>query len=242
MNMKNWFTSFRYTWFIVLLFASLTPAQAGEKEIRLMLQSKFSNKGNIEHIIKTPYAGLYEILIGDQLIYSDENGEYLFDGSVIEVKSRSNLTEQRHSQLIAIDFDRLPLDLALKKVKGNGQHKLAYFTDPNCAYCKRLEKELTKISDITLYLFLYPILPDSEEIVRNTHCAMDPVKAWDDWMLNGIEPASSSCKTFTEKVVALGKKLRIKATPNLILSNGVRAPGYITAEELEKYLKEASKK
>lgn len=242
MNIKNLFTSFMYMWLILLSFASLTPAQAGENEIRLMLQSKFPNKGNIEHIVKTPYSGLYEILMGGQLIYSDEQGEYLFDGSVIEVKSRSNLTEQRHSQLIAIDFDKLPLDLAVKKVKGNGKRKLVLFTDPNCEYCKRLEKELTKVSDITLYLFLYPIFPGSDEIVRNVHCANDPVKAWDDWMLNGIAPASASCKTFTEKVVALGKKLRITTTPNLILANGMRAPGYASVEELEGYLKEGSKK
>lgn len=240
--MKKFPTPCSQMWLALILFASLSSAHAGENEIRLMLQSKFPNKGSIEHVIKTPYSGLYEILIGDQLIYADEQGQYLFDGSVIEVKSRSNLTEQRHSQLIAIDFDKLPVDFAVKKVKGNGKRKLALFTDPNCEYCKRLEKELTKVSDITLYLFLYPIFPGSDEIVRNVYCAKDPAMAWDDWMLNGIAPASASCKTFTEKVVALGKKLRINTTPNLILANGMRAPGYLSAEELEKHLMGASKK
>jgi len=181
-------------WFVLFLFALLSSAQAGENEIRLMLQSKFPNKGNIEHIIKTPYSGLYEILIGDQLIYADEQGQYLFDGSVIEVRSRSNLTEQRHSQLIAIDFDRLPLDLAVKKVKGNGKRKLALFTDPNCEFCKRLEKELSKVSDITLYIFLYPIFESSDEIVRNVYCAKDPVKVWDDLMLNGMRQPAHPAK------------------------------------------------
>lgn len=232
LGLKNWLSLFLFAW--------LSSAQAGESEIRLMLQSKFPNKGNIEHIIKTPYSGLYEILIGDQLIYSDEQGEYLFDGSVIEVKTRTNLTEQRHSQLIAVDFDKLPFDLAVKKVKGNGKRKLALFTDPNCEFCKRLEKELTKVSDITLYLFLYPIFENSGETVRNVYCAKDPVKAWDDLMLNGIAPASASCKTFTDKVLALGKKMRLKGTPNLIFANGIRAPGYLSVEELEKHLNEAS--
>ena len=225
----------------LLFFALPSSAQAGENEIRQMLQGKYPDKGKIEHIVKTPYSGLYEILIGDQLIYSDEQGQYLFDGSVIEVKSRVNLTEQRHSQLIAVDFDNLPLDLAVKKVKGDGKRRLALFTDPNCEYCKRLEKELTKVSDITLYLFLYPIFHGSDEIVRNVRCANDPVKAWDDLMLTGIAPASASCKTSTDKVLALGKKLRLKGTPNLIFANGMRSPGYLSVEELEKGLNEASK-
>ncbi|MBF0290756.1 MAG: DsbC family protein [Nitrospinae bacterium] len=228
-------------WLALFLFALPYPAQAGENEIRQMLESKFPNKGKIEHIIKTPYSGLYEILIGDQLIYADERGEYLFDGSVIEVKSRANITEERHSKLIRVDFDNLPFDLAVKKVKGNGKRKLALFTDPNCEYCKRLEKELTKVSDITLYIFLYPIFQGSDEIVRNVSCSKDPVNAWDDLMLNGIAPASAVCKTFTDKVLALGKKLRMKGTPNLIFANGMRAPGYLSVEELEKSLNEVSK-
>lgn len=230
------------TWFAVLLIALLSSAQAGENEIRQSLQSKFPNMGNLEHIVKTPYAGLYEVILGDQLVYTDEQGQYLFDGSVIEVNSLGNITEQRRQQLFAIDFDKLPLDLAIKKVKGSGKRKMAYFTDPNCGYCKRLEKELTKVSDVTLYLFLYPIFQGSDEIVRNVHCAKDPVKAWDDLMLNGIAPASASCKTFTEKVLALGKKQRVNGTPNLIFGNGMNAPGFLPAEELEKRLNADSKK
>lgn len=229
-------------WLAVLLIAVLSSAQAGENEIRQSLQSKFPNMGNLEHIVKTPYAGLYEVILGDQLVYTDEQGQYLFDGSVIEVNSLSNITEQRRQQLFAIDFDKLPLDLAIKKVKGSGKRKMAYFTDPNCGYCKRLEKELTKVSDVTLYLFLYPIFQGSDEIVRNVHCAKDPVKAWDDLMLNGIAPASASCKTPTEKVLALGKKQRVTGTPNLIFGNGMNAPGFLPAEELEKRLNADSKK
>ena len=229
-------------WAILSMFALLSCAHAGENEIRQSLQGRFSNIGKLEHVVKTPYAGLYEIIVGDQLLYTDEQGQYLFDGSVIEVKSRSDLTEQRRRQLFAIEFDKLPLNLAVKKVKGNGKRKLAYFTDPHCGFCKRLEKELTKVSDVTLYLFLYPILPGSDEIVRNVHCAKDPVKAWDDLMLNGIAPASASCKTPAEKVLDLGKKLRVTGTPNLIFGDGAQNPGYLPAEEMEKRLNEAGKK
>lgn len=223
-------------WLALFLLALLSSAQAGENEIRSSLQNGFPKVGALEHIVKTPYAGLYEVIINGQLLYTDEQGQYLINGSVVEVKNRNNLSEQRRKQLFAIDFDKLPLDLAVKKVKGSGKYKLAYFTDPNCEYCKRLEKELVKIPDITLYLFLYPIFESSEEVVRNVHCAKDPAKAWDDWMLKGIAPASASCTTYTEKVLALGKKLHVNGTPNLIFGNGTKAEGFISAEDLEKRL------
>lgn len=240
--MKKFPTLSLRKWLILLLFAFLASAQAGENEIRQSLQSRFPNIGKLEHIVKTPYAGLYEVVVNDQLLYTDEQGQYLFDGSVIEVKSRRDLTEERRRQLFAIEFDKLPLDLAVKRVKGNGKRKMAYFSDPQCGFCKRLEKELSKVDDVTLYLFLYPIFQGSDEIVRNVYCAKDPVKAWDELMLKGIAPAGASCKTSTDKVLALGKKLRVNGTPNLIFGDGMQVPGYLPAEELEKRLGEAGKK
>lgn len=229
-------------WLAMFLFVWLSSAQAGENEIRQSLQNKFPDIGKLEHVVKTPYAGLYEVVIDGQLLYTDVQGQYLFNGSVIEVKNRRNLTEERSRQLFAIEFDKLPLDLAVKRVKGNGKRKLAYFTDPKCGYCKRLEIELSKIDDVTLYIYLYPVFQGSDEIVRNVYCAKDPVKAWDDLMLNGVTPAGASCKTPTDKVLALGKKLRVNGTPNLVFGDGVQNPGYLPAEELEKRLGETGKK
>jgi thiol:disulfide interchange protein DsbC len=229
-------------WLALLLFFTIATAQAGENEIRQSLQGKFPNIGKLEHIVKTPYADLYEIVVDDQLLYTDAQGLFLFDGSVIEVKNRRNVTEERRRQLFAIEFDKLPLELALKKVKGNGKRKMAYFTDPNCGYCKRLERELSKINDVTLYLFLYPVLQDSEEIVRNVLCAKDPLKAWDGLMMGGIAPAHAICNSQTDKVMALGKKYRVEGTPNLIFGDGMQVPGYLPAEQLEKRLNEANKK
>jgi thiol:disulfide interchange protein DsbC len=223
-------------WIAPLLLIMVSAAHAGENEIRQSLQSKFPGIGKIEHIVKTPYAGLYEVVIGDQLLYTDDKGEYIFDGKVIEAKSRRDLTAERSRVLFAIDFDTLPLDLAMKKVKGNGKRKLAIFTDPNCPYCKRLEKELSGVSDVTLYFFLYPIFPNSGEIVRNVLCSKDPVKVWDDWMLREVRPAKAVCKTETDKVMALGHKLHVNGTPNLIFGNGIQAPGFLPAKELEKNL------
>lgn len=226
----------------LFLLAAFSAAHAGEAEIRQSLQSKFPNIGKLEHVVKTPYSGLYEVVVGEQLLYTDEQGLYLFDGNIIEIKSRTDLSEQRRHQLFAIEFDKLPLELAVKKVKGNGSRKLAFFTDPNCGYCKKLEKELAKINDVTLYMFMYPIFPGSEEIVRNVRCAKDPVKTWDDLMLKGIAPAVIACKVPTDKVLALGRKLKVNGTPNLIFADGTQIPGYLPAEELEKHLKQAGKK
>lgn len=226
----------------ILLLSLSASTHAAEADIRAALQAKFPTVGKIEHVVKTPYSGLYEVVIGDQLLYTDEQGLYLFDGNIIEVKTRSNLTEKRSQQLFAIDFNKLPLDLAVKKVKGNGKRKMAYFTDPNCGFCKKLEKELSKVNDVTLYLFMYPIFQGSDDIVRNVRCAKNPVKAWDDLMLNGIAPAKADCKVPTDKVRALGEKLRVNGTPNLIFGDGTQVPGYLPAEELEKHLNDAAKK
>jgi thiol:disulfide interchange protein DsbC len=220
----------------VLLFSLISSAQAGEIEIRKSLQSKFPGIGKLERIVKTPYSGLYEIIVDDQLLYTDAQGEYLFEGNIIEAKSRRDLSEERRKVLFAIDFDKLPLELAVKKVKGNGKRKMAIFTDPNCSFCRKLEKELSRVSDVTLYLFMYPIFPGSDVIVRNVLCSKNPVKAWDDWMLSDITPAQAVCETQTEKVKALGQKLHVNGTPNLIFGNGIQAPGYLPAEELEKNL------
>ena len=221
---------------ILILFALMSSATAGEKEIRQLMQSNFPGMGKIDHIAKSGFLGLYEITTDGQLYYVDENAQYLIDGHIIETGTKRDLTEERKRKLFAIDFNKLPLELALKKVKGNGKRKLAQFTDPNCSFCKRLEKELVKVDDVTIYSFLYPIFPGSDEIVRNVLCSKNPVQAWDDLMLNGNVPASKNCETNTDKVVALGRKLRVNGTPNLIFANGMQTPGYLPAEELEKNL------
>lgn len=226
----------------LLLFAVISTAHADEAEIRQSMQDKFPNIGKLEHIVKTPYAGLYEIVIGDHLLYTDEHGIYLFDGSVIDAKSRTDLTEKRRQQLFAIDFSKLPLELAVKKVKGNGQRKIAIFADPNCGFCKKLEKEMTKVNNVTIYLFMLPIFPGSEEIVHNIRCAKNPLKVWEDKMLKGIEPASATCNYSSDKIMALASKLRINGTPNLIFADGTQYPGYMPADDLEKALDAANRK
>ncbi|MGZ8257310.1 MAG: DsbC family protein [Gallionella sp.] len=228
---------------IALLLLCITPlVHAGEAEIRQSFAAKFPDMDKLDHIVKTPYAGLYEIVINGQIMYTDEQGVYLFDGRVVDLATRTDLTEKQSQKLFAIEFDKLPLNLAIKKVKGNGKRKMAYFTDPNCGFCKRLEKELNKVTDVTLYIFLYPIFQGSDVMVNNILCAKSPVKAWDELMQNGNAAAPATCKTNTDKVLALGKKLRVNGTPNLIFANGVQSPGYLPGEELEKHLNEVKAK
>ncbi|MFZ5503704.1 MAG: DsbC family protein [Pseudomonadota bacterium] len=225
----------------IMLFSLLSSAHAGEKEIRLSMQEKFPGI-EIGHVIKTPYSGLYEIIIDGQLLYTDSKGDYLFDGHIIETGSRRDLSEERSKKLFAVDFDKLPLALAIKTVKGNGKRKLAQFTDPNCGFCKKLEKELSQVDNVTIYSFLYPIFNGSDEIVRDVLCSKNPTKAWDDWMLRGIKPVTANCATETDKVKALGRKMRVTGTPNLIFADGIQNPGYMPADALEKRLDEASRK
>jgi thiol:disulfide interchange protein DsbC len=222
---------------LLLGLLSISLAHAAETDTTTKLKGQLGKElGEITQINKSPIAGLYEVVTPDHIFYTDDSGQYLIDGSLFDIKNRRNVTEARSRQLFAIDFNKLPLDLAVKKVKGNGSRKLAYFTDPNCGFCKKLERELQNVSDVTLYLFLYPIFDGSAEKVQAVWCSKDKVKAWDNLMLNGVQPAAGKCDAPTAKVMALGKKLKVNGTPALIFANGVINPGYMPAAELEKAL------
>jgi len=227
---------------LLLLLLSVSLAQAAETDktavaIKGTLQKNYSQLiGSIDQVNKSPIPGLYEVVTGDHIFYTDKTAQYLIDGSMFDLKMRRNLTEARSRVLFAVDFSKLPLDLAVKKVKGNGSRKMAYFTDPNCGYCKKLEHELQNVTDVTLYLFLYPIFEGSAEKVQGIWCSDDKAKAWDDLMLNGVQPATGKCEAPNAKVLALGKKLRVNGTPALIFANGIMNPGYMPAADLEKAL------
>jgi thiol:disulfide interchange protein DsbC len=224
---------------LLLLLTALacSTAHASEAKVRELLQKNFpQSAGKIEKVSKTGFLGLYEIVTRDQLFYTDEKAQYLINGNIYELKSMRNLTEERARQLFAVDFNALPLEIAIKKVKGGGQRKMAYFTDPNCGYCKKLEQELKNIDNVTLYVFLYPLFLGSDEKVRGVWCSKDPVKAWDDLMLNNVQAQDGSCDAPTARVLELGKKLNVNGTPALIFADGVVVPGYMPAPELEKAL------
>lgn len=217
---------------------SAAPLRGDTSAIREILQKNYPQIGKVEKVNKSNVLGLYEVVTGEHLFYTDEKVQYLIDGSIYDLRTKDmhNITEERSRQLFAIDFSKLPLELAVKKVKGNGQRKMAYLTDPNCGYCKKLEGELRNMDNVTLYLFLYPIFPGSDEKVKGVWCSKDQVKAWDDLMLNNVQPTTGTCDTPSEKVLEFGKKLNVTGTPTLIFADGAKVPGYLPAAELEKAL------
>jgi thiol:disulfide interchange protein DsbC len=210
--------------------------QAGEAEARKAVESFLGERAKIDAVRKSGILGLYEVQIGPDIIYADEKGQYAFFGDVVDLKSRSNLTEERKIKLSQVKFSDLPLNMAIKQVRGNGKRVLASFEDPNCGYCKKFARETQNLTDVTMYIFAYPILgADSLEKSRNILCSSDPAKTWNDWMVNGVVPplAPAKCDVSVEKYIALGQKFNVRGTPNFILSDGNRIPGAIPQAQLE---------
>lgn len=219
---------------------ALLPAAASANEaiIRKNLE-KIMDVSQIQSISKTPYLGLYEVVTGDGIIYVDEKTTVAIAGNLIDLKTERNVTRERMSQLSAIKFDQLPLEHAFKQVHGNGKRRIATFEDPNCGYCKRLAKELSKVDNVTIYTFLMPVLgPDSEKKAQQIWCAENPAKTWNDWMIDGKAPkGSSSCDlTALRKTAELAEKFKIRGTPALVFESGERVPGYITRDVIEQKL------
>lgn len=227
---------------LLLLTASLAQAAETDKTaiaIKDTLQKNYELLiGPVDQVNKSPISGLYEVVTGDHIFYTDKSAQYLIDGSMFDLKARRNLTEAHARVLFAVDFSKLPLDIAVKKVKGNGSRKMAYFTDPNCGWCNKLEHELQNVTDVTLYLFISTYIGgnDSAQKAQAIWCSADKVKAWDDLMLNSIQPVSANCDTPTAKVMELGRKLKVNGTPALIFANGVINPGFMPATDLNKAL------
>jgi len=222
----------------------LQTAHADEAAVRQQVKAAFNTEA--QSVTKTPYAGLYEVVLGDRLFYADEKGEHFFMGSIFNTKTQQNLTEERMQKLTGVKFDSLPLDSAIKIVKGNGKRKLAVFSDADCPYCKKLEQELAKVADVTIYILLYPIdslHPQAGEKSKAIWCAPDKVKAWNDWMLKNTLPKNKgNCDNPVAKLVELGQKLRVNGTPTLIFADGRRVPGAIPAAQIENLLKAAEGK
>lgn len=214
-------------------------ARADEASVRRAFAEKFP-KAQVQSVTKLPYLGLYEIVVEGDVLYADESFEYLFDGNIISVKTMSNLTEKRRRKLAAISFSELPLELAFRKVKGKGERKLAVFSDPDCPFCRRVEHDLAKLDNVTIYMFLYPIdslHPNATEIAKRIWCSSDKVKAWDEYMQRSAAPtASSSCQNPIDKIVEFGRKKGINATPTLVFESGERVPGAIPVTQIETYL------
>ncbi len=224
---------------LALAFVFGHSALADEAGVKKAIEAKLG--GKVNSVKKTPYLGLYEIYGDGQIFYTDEKITAILTGSLIDGKTMKNVTAERMQKLAAINFSELPLDLAIKQVRGDGKRVLATFEDPNCGYCKRLAKELVKLDNVTIYTFLMPILsPDSLEKSNRIWCASDRAKAWNDWMVDGKAPSGKSdCDTTAvKKALELGQKLAITGTPTLFFTDGTRVPGAVPIEQIEKKLSE----
>jgi thiol:disulfide interchange protein DsbC len=228
---------------VCTLFAAAFSAFAQEATIRKNLAERLPSFPKIDEVSKSAMPGLFEVRVGGtEIFYTDAEGNYLVQGNLIDTKNKRNLTEERVAKLTEIDFDSLPLKDAFTVVRGNGKRKVAVFEDPNCGYCKRFETDLQSVNNVTVYMFLYPILgPGSTERSKNVWCAKDRAKAWTDWMVKStdIAAAPAACDvTALSRNVEFGKKHKITGTPTLIFADGNRVPGAIPAAQVEKFLAE----
>lgn len=232
-----------------LVLASLclgAGAYAGEEAIRKTLAERMPTLPKIDEISKTPIPGVYEVRMGTDIIYSDENGDHLIEGSILSTRTKTDLTKARLDKLTAIDFASLPVKDAIVVKQGNGSRKIAVFADPNCGYCKRLERDLLTLKDVTIYNFVIPILgPDSQAKARDIWCSKESAKVWRSWMIEGATPARSmdaKCDlTAIERNLAFSRKYKINGTPAVFFEDGSRAPGAIPAAQIEKQMQAASK-
>ena len=219
----------------VLLSISVANGQT-EQQLKTDLQKKLGANAKVRSVSPAPVSGLYEVLVGNDVFYTDSSGKYLIQGEIIELATGKNITEQRQTDLNRIKWaDLLPAN-AIKTVRGNGSRQLAVFSDPNCGYCKRLEKSLQQLDNVTVYTYLLPVLgPDSLQKSKQIWCAADPYKAYMDWMISGSAPSGKGdCATPLDKNMAFAKSYGITGTPTLFFTDGSRFPGAVQITDIEK--------
>lgn len=231
-----------------LLLSGQVSVIADEASVKKAVEGAYP-KFIVESVTKTPFAGLYEVFMAGQIIYTDDKMTFLIaEGRLVDPKTKKDITGERLDELTRIDFSSLPLEQAIKVVKGNGSRKLVVFSDVDCPYCKRLERnELANITDVTIYTYLYPLQqlhPDAPAKSKAIWCAPNRVSAWQDWIMNDQLPkaASNSCPVPLEKVADLAKKIGVSSTPTLIFSNGKRMMGAQPYKEIEAAMVAAEKK
>jgi thiol:disulfide interchange protein DsbC len=226
----------------LLLLSALMASCVGaenptEESIKKLIEPRLGEGAKVESVRETPYSGLYEIRVGGDILYTDKTATYLFSGHIYNVKTSVDLTRERMDELNKIKFSDLPLEQAVKQVKGDGKRVIAVFEDPNCGYCKRFHQNtLKEMDNITVYTFMYNILADDSFVKsKNVWCAPDRAKAWSDWMVSAkaAPAAPASCTSPNDEVLALGRKLHVTGTPSIFFADGSRVPGAIDTKSLE---------
>jgi thiol:disulfide interchange protein DsbC len=219
----------------LILSIEMVNAQS-EQQIRSELQKKIGSNTKIKSVSLSPIPGVYEVLVGNDIFYTDVNSKYLIQGEIIEIATGKNITEQKQADLNRIKWSELNPANALKVVRGNGSRQLAVFSDPNCGYCKRLDKSLQQLDNVTIFTYLIPILsPDSTQKSKQIWCSSDSQKTYIDWMINGVIPSGKSdCTTPLDKNMAFAKTYGITGTPTIFFTDGSRFPGAVQISDIEK--------
>ncbi len=231
-------------WLAAALLAIGLDASAQEAAIRKNLTERLPNLPRIDEVSKTPMPGLYEVRFNQsEILYTDSEGNYVLQGALIDTRNRTNLTEDRQDRLSAVAFGDLPLKDGFTIVRGNGKRRLVIFEDPNCGYCKRFERDIAKLDNVTIHVLLYPILgPDSQTKAQAIWCAKDRARAFEDWMVRNVAPTPASCDTSAlQRNLAFGQKYRITGTPTSFLVDGTRLPGAVPLDKVEQALAKSSK-
>ena len=196
-------------------------------------------KLSIENIQATDMKGIYSGSVDGQVVYVGEDAQHILVGSMYRLSDQKNLTKDLVLKQNSIDWKKLPLQDAVKSVRGNGKRQIAIFSDPNCPYCKQLETELNKLNDVTIYTFIYPIKNQSIAVSKQVFCEKAPALAWSNLISKGIQPSSKkTCANPIERNLSLGKSLGLNGTPAIIFSNGFKVMGSHPAQEIEKMWKE----
>ena len=232
----------RVFFLLCLSLCNISMAQSTDK-IKSELQKQFGSKIQIKSITPSPIPGIYEVVANSSIIYVDAQAKFFIQGSITDLKTGSNITEAREEEINRIQFSDLPLQDAVKYVRGDGSRKLAVFADPNCGYCKALEKTFQNIDNITVYTFLIPILSaDSGTKSKAIWCSSDPSKTWVSWMTSQTPlPTKTDCTNPLDKNLALAKKLGISGTPAIFFTDGYRFPGAASKDDIEKKLASINK-
>jgi thiol:disulfide interchange protein DsbC len=225
-----------------VIASALHAETADEARVHKLVEPRMGSNVKVDAVSKTGYGGLYEVRAGTDIFYTDADARYMFVGKVVDLSTLQDLTRARADELAAIRFADLPLEMAIKTVKGKGQRVMAVFEDPNCPYCRKLHETLRGIDNVTVYTFLMNILSDdSAAKSKNIWCAPDRARAWQDWML-ASKPAPSApagCVAPNEQVLALGRKLHLQGTPTIYFADGSRSGSGFDAATLEARLRAA---
>ncbi|HJV06707.1 DsbC family protein [Paludibacterium denitrificans] len=227
---------------LLLSMAACTAnAETNISDVKKAFQARFPNR-QVDSVRTTPVKGLFEVVVkGKQIVYVDEKVDYVLVGDLVDAVKKESLTEKRTAELNTLKWDSLPLQYAFKEVRGNGARKMAVFTDPDCPFCRQLEREsLPGVTNVTIYTFLFPLSelhPDAMHKAKQIWCSKDRAATWTAYMRDG-KPLTGrdNCNTPLDKIQALGKQLGITGTPALVFANGRVVPGAIEQEQIEQLL------